>query len=97
MGTAILIKDVSEHFNGEAKVYRLGPPLKYTDWEEIEHEYEFVIVSAISCAFDHGGSETFIFPATEEGEIADWDRLPGSARGTLSHAEVLSNAGYTIT
>ena len=47
MGTAILIKDVSEHFNGEAKVYRLGPPLKYTDWEEIEHEYEFVIVSAI--------------------------------------------------
>jgi hypothetical protein len=29
-------------------------------------------------------------------EITDWEELPGSYKGGMSHAEALANAGYTI-
>ena len=91
MGTATFIKDVSAEFTEMAGVYQLDPPLK--DYED-EEAFEFVVVSAISCAFDHGGSETLIFPSSVDGDILDWGELPGSQRGTMDAAAVLATAGY---
>lgn len=40
--------------------------------------------------------ETYIFGATEDGEVADWGELPGSLKGTLDHADALREAGYEV-
>jgi hypothetical protein len=42
------------------------------------------------------GEETYIFGCDPTGEITDWEELPGSYKGGMSHAEALANAGYTI-
>ncbi len=72
-------------FAGEAGLYRLSTPLE---------GHKFVIVSAANV---YGtGSETYIFGATEDGEIASWSELEGSQRGTLEHEVALAGAGYSI-
>lgn len=82
-GTATLVRKLSG-YAGDARFYRLDPPL-----DEGEH----VIVSA---AQTHSGPETYIFPATPDGEVADWGEIHGSIRGRLDHAEALRGAGYEI-
>lgn len=86
--TATLIKDKLEGFRGHAALYRLTPPIK---------DYEYVIASAVTTMqFGGDGPETYLFPATAEGEIVNFGELPGSMKGTLSHAEALLNAGYSL-
>lgn len=63
----------------------------------IPHQgHEFVIVSSVSFCIDHKGPETLIFGANADGEIVDWCGLQGSERNTISHRQVLRNAGYNI-
>jgi hypothetical protein len=57
--------------------------------------WNYVVVSAVDAQYT--GIETYIFPANEHGKIVCWGELKGSMKGTLSHAEALANAGYTIT
>lgn len=83
--TAKLLKDVSSAFQGEAKVFRLSPPMD---------GHEVVVASAVNAFFS--GPETYFFPSTEEGTVTDWGELSGSQRGTLNITKVLSEAGYTI-
>ena len=74
-----------EGFTGDARLFRCDPPLAAS---------KFVIVSAVMAMFS--GPETYIFPATKDGKIANWGELPGSFRGALDHNEALENAGYTV-
>jgi hypothetical protein len=84
--TAELIKDVSEDFRGEAKLYKLSSPVRFTDTS----------VSSVDLALDHGGSETFIFPADAKGKIQSWHELEGSSKGNLSHDVVLGLVGFNL-
>jgi hypothetical protein len=71
---------------GDARHYRTDPPLD---------GHEYVIVSAVVVEYGYG-PETYIFPATATGTVADWGELSGSYRGGMDHAEALRGAGYVI-
>jgi len=94
MSTATKIRKLTD-WKGDAALYRLDPPLEGN---------EYVVVSAAdmrgrSSFFDMPEVmkiETYIFGATEDGEVADYMELPGSMKGTLDHAEALRDAGYEI-
>jgi hypothetical protein len=89
MKTAIRLKDVSEHFTGEAELFALDPPLE---------GYSRVIVSATqgNKEFLLPWPETYIFAADQNGEVADWGELEGSFKGAMDIPKALANAGYTI-
>lgn len=93
MHTATLIKNV-EGFTGDARLYRLIPPMKYEFDDENPQQTEFVVVSATVGMF--GGPETYIFPADESGNVLDYCELDGSFRGGLNHSLALSGAGYKV-
>jgi len=40
--------------------------------------------------------ETYIFAANKDGKITGYSELDGSQKGSVCHAEVLTDAGYTI-
>ena len=91
---AELLRDYLPGFNGHAAFYRMVPPITGEDYDGGKFSHEFVIVSAADVMFS--GPETYIFPATKEGKVADWGELDGSQRGTLRHGAVLEDLGYTI-
>lgn len=93
MKTATLIKDKLPGFAGHAALYRLSEPLG-SDWDEESVKTDLVVVSA--AVVTYCGPETYIFAADEDGQIASWSELPGSMKGTLSHAEALEGAGYEV-
>ncbi|WP_280350401.1 hypothetical protein [Nocardia abscessus] len=98
-GTATYIKRPTG-YNGDARLYRLDPPLKYESYGENgfeTSETEYVIVSALSAAFDTGDAETYIFPADENGEVTSWGELRGSIRGFYDHELALKGAGYELS
>lgn len=75
-------------------LYHLSQPITY-GWDN-ESRTEFVVVSALSAAFDTHKPETFIFPADEQGEIVDFSEMQGSQRGTTDHATVIAAAGWEM-
>lgn len=79
---------------GDARLYKLMPPLVTAKYDDVVETYEFVVVSAADVPYS--GPETYIFPADEQGHVTDWLELDGSFRGSLDHAEALRNAGYEI-
>lgn len=79
---------VLEAFMGDAALYALYPPMIDDDGS-----FEYVAVSAVEVL---GEPETYIFPADADGNVTSWGELHGSVRGTLSHGEALSGAGYEI-
>jgi hypothetical protein len=93
MGKATFVRQVNG-FTGEARLYRLDPPLS-GDYSDEQHSYEYVIVSATVVLFS--GPETYIFPATEAGVITSWGELPGSFQGALDHEAALARAGYELS
>lgn len=81
-------------FTGDARLYKLEPPIEQKDWDgTLVATHEFVVVSAVSVPFT--GPETYIFPADAGGNVVDWGELDGSARGHMDHSLALSDAGYT--
>lgn len=60
-------------FTGDAALYKLD-------------DGNYVIVSATVA---YSGPETLIFPATPDGEIADWGEI-GGGRGYLDHEMALA-------
>ena len=98
--TAELIKDVSADFRGDAKLYKLSSPVRYRDTSgetPRKRQTKFVILSSVELALDHGGSETFIFPADAKGKIQSWQELEGSSKGKASHDVVLGLVGFNLT
>ena len=99
LNTAELIKDVSEDFRGDAKLYKLSSPVRYRDTSgetPRKRQTKFVILSSVELALDHGGAETFIFPADAKGKIQSWQELEGSARFKVSHDVVLGLLGFNL-
>ena len=92
MKTAKLVKDLSEDFRGEAKLYELSEPMTY-GWDE-DKTTAHVIVSAVVAMFS--GPETYIFPASPDGEIIEYGEMAGSYRGGLCHEKALQNAGFAL-
>lgn len=88
--TAMFTRSLDD-FKGNAALYRLSKPVDY----EGNEQTCFVVVSDV-IAFDHGGPETYIFPADEDGNILDWTELNGSYRGGRDHKHALANAGYIM-
>jgi hypothetical protein len=96
--TAVLVRKLTD-FRGDARLFRVDPPMPEveTDWDTgtgrvIYHEY--VVVSAVVAMFS--GPETYIFPATPDGEVVNFLELDGSYRGGLNHETALNNAGYAV-
>lgn len=86
--TVTFVRDVSEHFNGTARLYKLDTP--YTvphtftvdeNGNDVPLVVDHVIASAARVLFS--GPETLVFAADESGKVRSWIGLPGSERGTL--------------
>lgn len=92
MPSSKLVRDV-EGFTGKASLYRLSEIIEYGFGDETNHT-GYVIASTAIDPFT--GIQTYIFPADEDGNVLDWGELTGSRKGTTSHAEVLSGAGYPL-
>ena len=91
---ATFIRDL-DGFTGEAKLYKLDPPMEETDFDnEVVGRHKYVVVSATVAMFT--GPETYIFPSDENGNVTSWGELEGSYRGGLDHETALKNAGYSI-
>jgi hypothetical protein len=56
---------------------------------------DYVVISALPCAFDTGRPETYIFPADSDGKILSYGELDGSRRGVCDHDVILSEIGYS--
>lgn len=82
MKTATKVKKL-DGFAGIAALYKLSEPLE---------NFEYVIVSASTVL----GVETYIFGSNEDGEVLDWEDLPGSVRGVYDHTVALNHAGYEV-
>ena len=100
-GTATLLKSNLPGFSGDAALYRLDPPLEHHEYGDPEPtKHSLVIASAITMDYDFlepdKRTETYLFPADAEGKVTSWGELPGSMKGTLSHADALREAGYEV-
>lgn len=108
--TAKLIKDVSENFNGIAKLYMLNVPIRFKDKGHLDHyinnenipaskfleRTNCVVVNQINTenGYDDG---TYIFPSDIYGNLFDLKPINGSEKGlNISHKTVLNNAGYKV-
>lgn len=91
-GIATFIKDLSG-FRGDAKLFRLFPPLEDKVWDDEVTRHEYVVVSGVYAMFS--GPETYIFGSDAEGEVTNWGELTGSFRGSIDHETALRNAGYS--
>lgn len=73
----------------EVRLYQLSEPV-----DSEAGPVEYVYVSAADLPYV--GTETYMFPATADGEVIDWGELDGSYRGGLDHEQALINAGYEV-
>lgn len=76
-------------WRGNAALYKVTPAMKYKN-----SKTSYVIASAASVLFS--GEETYLFPATKNGDIKDWGELDGGYKGSLCHKTAFKNAGYKI-
>lgn len=88
------VKTINNEPKRKQAVYKTDEPVTVTGDFGCTVTSQYFLVSAV-VAFDHGGQETFIFASDEEGNPITWIELPGSRRGTMSHRQVLEEAGYT--
>lgn len=95
--TATLIKSNLPDFRfGVAHLYKVNPAIEYgrrfgPDAEA--HTTDYIVVSARE---GRGSSETYIFPADNNGKVVDWTGLNGSFKGAVDHERALTYAGYEI-
>jgi hypothetical protein len=87
----ITVKFVKEVWSGR-RLYKLSESVE----TETGETTEYVVISAISRAFDTGRPETFIFPANRKGEITDWQEMKGSIQGVQDFDVAIRNAGWSV-
>jgi len=76
---------------GDQRLFELSAPLR--DYSGEGGAEKYVVVSKINGPL---ATETYIFPASEDGEITSWGELPGSQKGIVAHADALRDAGYDV-
>lgn len=96
-GTATFVKTLSNSAPATQQLWKLDPPLRqykvdYETGEEQHIDHEYVVTSASSVFWI---PETYIFPASAQGEITRYLELKGSFKGELDHEKALRNAGYS--
>jgi hypothetical protein len=82
-------------WRGDARLYKVTPAIRVPQDKTLgtkAFKTGYLIVSAV--AMFYSGPETYIFPASEDGEVLDWGELDGSFRGGLDHTRALAAAGY---
>jgi hypothetical protein len=82
---------------GFGAVYRLDPPMEWSDWsgdEVATVNAQFVWVHAANVPFS--GPETYIFPCDSDGEVKDWAEMQGSFKGGMDLERALEGAGYVV-
>jgi hypothetical protein len=92
VSAATFIRDISG-WTGDARLYRLDPPLADYDGRT----WEYVIASATDVLLS--GPETYIFPSDgpdAKVQPADRGEMPGSFKGALDHSAALRLAGYEV-
>lgn len=85
-------------WRGNVALYFVDPPMRYEGLKisgQNDGETSYVLVSAV-VAPDTSGPETYIFPATSDGEPINMLEMDGSLRGVLDHKAALSAAGYVL-
>ncbi len=85
MKIATFVKTI-EGWTGDARLYRLSEPHEGND---------YVVVSATVVPYINE-PETYIFAATEAGEVIGWGEMDGSLKGCLDHKAALASAGYEV-
>ena len=82
MGKATLINSDLD-WEGEARLYRLDPPLAYYSGEDGTLTTDYVTVCGyVDRRTGHHGTQTFILPTDAEGKVIDWRKVDGSFTGT---------------
>lgn len=101
--TATLILDKLSNFRGRAALYRLSEYVEYTSYNEetftAQKEFTYyVICSTVTISLPNLDdiTETYIFPADEEGHILEFSELSGSQKNVTSHEVVLNNMGFKM-
>lgn len=96
MKTAQLLKDNLPGFNGHADLYKVTPPIRDEGYDEDDATMliHYVIASSITGGFF--GTETYLFPANEDGEITSWCELAGSQKDVTFYETVFNDIGYTV-
>ncbi len=93
---ATFVKNL-EGFTGEAALYELDEEIGYQeDYDKpgkFEGHTKYIVVSATMAMCS--GPETYVFPASEDGEVLDYGELRGSYRGGLDIDEAIS--GFCAT
>lgn len=79
-------------FTGDARLYRVEPPVEFEDRDGTTKLTDHVVVSATAVL----RPETYIFPASSAGKVLDWLELEGSFQGGLDHEHALNRAGYSV-
>lgn len=92
-GVATQVPAQLADFRGDARLFKLSQPVKYSSAAGRTFQTEYVVVSAVNA---YGGPETYIFAADAHGRVLDWFELGGSFRGGLDHAHALKGAGFDV-
>lgn len=80
-----------EGWTGDARLYTLDPALEYKDGDGAVRT-QYVIVSGITGII----TETYIFPASFDGEALSFSELEGSFSGAVDHERALNGLGYSV-
>lgn len=101
--TATLIQDFLPKFRGRAALYHLSHYIEYTSYNEesftAEKEFTYYVICStveIKLPTIEETTETYIFPATEDGQILEFSELSGSSKNTESHEFVLDKLGFKL-
>jgi len=90
-------------FRGDMRLYRVEPAITFQTTHLVSSEQsrskptsttEYVAVSAVDAT--DAGVQTYIFPASEEGEVLSWEAAADFGYAGIYHAEALRRAGYTV-
>jgi hypothetical protein len=94
--TATFVRQV-DGWRGDARLYRLSEPIVYNEGDDDEGVTSYVIVSAVDFPSLFGQvTETYIFPANEDGTTINFGELDGSFKDGCDHELALEGAGYAI-
>jgi hypothetical protein len=83
---ATKIRDLNER----QALYRLSAPVAYS-YHGHTSSTDYVVVSV-----SRDGDETFLFPASPDGEVLNWLELYGSSPTPAAHGDVLAAAGFPL-
>lgn len=100
MKTAIKIETLGSILNNNGHfrhqdLYKLDPGMEGNEYVILSTSY----YNGNMGSFNENNplmKETYIFAANKDGTIKDYAELDGSQKGSVCHAEVLTDAGYTI-